>query len=889
MHHYLRPLLAPRSVALVGASQRPGSLGRIVFENLLGGEYKGTLHAVNPSHARVLAQPTYASLAAIGQPVDLAVIATPADTVPDILEGVRKGTLGAAVLMSAPLRADRTAASAWSRTVAGLARKRGIRLVGPGALGVIRTDIGLNATFCAPAALPGRLAIVAQSGAVSAAMLDFAAPLGIGFSTVITLGGGIDVGFGELLDALVVDPVTDGILLYVERIGDARTFLSALRAAARTKPVIVLKAGRSLEARRVPARDVVFDAALMRAGTVRVGTYTQLFAAARILAHGRVPRGDRLGIVSNGRGPAILAADDACERRVSIAKLAPATLAALDAILPPASERANPVDVRGGASAVLFAEAVRVTLADPGVDAVVALHVARPAIGATDSARAVAAVARESPKPVLGAWLGAVNRREVDDALDAGGIANFFTPENAVDAFSFLAAYRRNQAWLLEVPPPQPAPELPDTGLAERLRVAAEREGRARLSTGDLWALLAAFGVAVQPHGVAETLAEAESAARRLRFPVRMMLETDDASPAAWRDARTRTALARAWGELHTTRRGELRGRYTGRVIVLRPVTVSAPPAAIGVATDPVFGPVIMFDDATREAGARFALMLPPLNRRLAQDLLGEVLAPTPRAGATAAPAAAKRDALTDALIGVSTLVCALPWMRTLELRPVVVADGRAIVTGARAVIDPRRRPQPGYRHMAIHPYPVELVGDASLADGTRLTVRPIRPEDAALERAFVQGLSDQTRYFRFFYQLHELTPAMIARFTQVDYDRELALVAIARDARDREAFVGVARYIANFDGESAEFAVVVADAWQGRGIARMLMERLLAAARRRGLVRLEGTVLRANSNMLKFTAALGFRVRDDPDDAEQVIVERDLQGVPGNRVTLTT
>ena len=883
MHHYLRPLLAPESVALVGASERPGSLGRIVFENLLAGEFRGALYPVNPHHARLLTQPAYASIADIGQPVDLAIIATPAAAVPQILERIPRGRLKTAVLMSAPTDVDRASARNWQRTVAAQARRLGVRLVGPGALGVIRTDIGLNGTFCAPAALPGRLAIVAQSGAVSAAMLDFAAPLGIGFSTVVTLGGGIDVGFGELLDALVLDPVTDGILLYVEEIGDARTFISALRAAARTKPVVVLKAGRSLEPRRTPARDAVFDAALMRAGTVRVQTYTQLFAAARILSLRRIPRGDRLGIVSNGRGPSILAADEAQLRNVTVARLSHATVAALKQALRPEGVPSNPVDVRGSASPERFADAVRLTLADPGIDAVVALHVARPAIGATDSARAVANVARESSKPVLGAWLGAVNRWEVDKALDAGGIANFYTPETAVDAFSFLAAYRRNQGWLLEVPPPQPTPEPPDLDAAERIRLGAEREGRTRLSTGELLALLAAFGIAVPPHAVVDTLAEAQHAARRLHFPVRLMLESDDFGvTTALRDARTRDAVARAWGELHLSRRSDLRGRWTRRLVVMRmPAATGTAATAIGVATDPVFGPAIMLRDASAGSLTPQGLMLPPLNRRLALDLVAQAHA-LPRRVAHDTEVDARHEALAHLVTQVSTLVCALPWLRALELRPVVVVDGRALVTGARAVVDARRKPQPGYRHMAIHPYPAELVADVALRDGTMITLRPIRPEDAELERAFVHGLSEQTRFYRFFYQLQELTPAMLARFTQVDYHRELALVAVAREGKlgkEQEAFVGVARYIANPDGESAEFAVVVADAWQGHGVARTLMERLIDAARRRGLARLEGTVLRANHTMIKFVTALGFHVRDDPEDGEQVIAELPLAG----------
>jgi len=877
LHHYLRPLLCPQSVALIGASERPGSLGRIVFENLLAGEFKGALYPVNPNHARVLAQRTYGSLADIGQPIDLAIIATPAANVAPVLDGLAPGALKAAVLMSAPTAVDRAASAAWMRSVAAIARRQKVRLIGPGALGVIRTDIGLNATFCAPAALPGRLALIAQSGAVSAAMLDFAAPMGVGFSTVVTLGGGIDVGFGELLDALLVDPATDGIILYVEDVGDARRFLSALRAAARTKPVVVLKAGRSLEPNRIPSHDAVFDAALMRAGTVRVQTYMQLFAAARILSLGRIPRGERLAIVSNGHGPAMLAADEAQLRHVALAKLAPETIVALDRMLPGSILRTNPVDVRGGASPELFAAAVRATLDDPGVDAVVALHVARPVVGATDSARAVADVARHSPKPVLGAWLGAVSRRTVDDALGAGGIANFFTPENAVDAFSFLAVYRRNQAWLLEVPPPQPAVDPPDYAAAERIREAAERAGRTRLPAGDLYALLAAFRIGVPPFALVETLGEAEAAAKRLRFPVRLMLESDEGSAdAAQREVRTRAALARAWGELHASAAAEAANR-SGRTLIVRAPRLPAGPAfAVGVATDAAFGPVVTIGDGSGAALAPPGVMLPPLNLRLARDLVVQTFAPARRSTANAMPEST-REALATLLTQVSTLVCELPWLRTLDLRPVAMVDGALQVAATRAAVEPRRKPQPGYRHMAIHPYPAELVDVVTLRDATVLAIRPIRPEDALLERAFVNGLSEQTRYFRFFYQLHELTPAMLARFTQVDYDRELALVAVAKDSKGHDTFVGVARYITNFDGESAEFAVVVGDAWQGRGIAGALMQRLAAAAKRKGLARLVGTVLRANPNMLKFTQSQGFQLRDDPEDAEQVIAERVL------------
>ena len=870
MHHYLRPLFAPQSVALVGASERPASLGRIVYENLLGGGFTGDIYAVNPKHSRILAQPAFASLDAIGRPVDLAIVASPPEAVADIFANVTKPPR-AAILMSAPTRYNRKDADAWTRRIAAIAGKRKIKLIGPGALGVIRTDIGLNATYCAPVAHSGRLALLAQSGAVSAAMLDFAAPMGIGFSSVLSFSAGIGVGFGELLDFLLLDAATDGILLYIEDTGDARAFMSALRSAARTKPVVALKAGRSQEDRQQPSHDAVFDAALRRAGTVRVQTYTQLFAASRILAVGRIPDGNRLAIVSTGHGPALLAADSASERGVTLAKLASSSVAALDKILPPMSAPANPIDVRGDAPPGRLAAAVDVALSDPNVDAVLALHVAGPATGATDSARAVADVARKSRKPVFGAWLGALDRREADAALDAGNIANFFTPETAVEAFSFLAAYRANQRWLLEVPPSQPMPDLPDFDAVERIRERVERERKSRLDNADLAALLAAFGIRALPAILVETLAEAEAAAARFRFPVTLTFDTDSRHATSLRGVRTRAQLAKAWAALHLEGSAHDRESAAGRVIVRRQVARDGASAfAIGVTVDHVFGPVISLAAGAHgpQASAARALMLPPLNESLAADLMHAALASI---RTDSAPGESEQGAVQQVLLRVSALVCALPWVRVLELDPVVAIDGHAQVLDARIVVDPKRKSTAGYGHMAIHPYPVELIGTIALRDGTMIAMRPIMPEDAERERRFVQGLSDQSRYFRFFYQLHELTPGMLARFTQVDYDRELALVALAPDS---ESIIGVARYIVNPDHESAEFAIVVADEWQGRGVARPLMEHLIASARRRGLARLQGAVLKTNQKMLRFTKALGFSAHDDPEDHEQVVAE---------------
>ena len=792
MQHHLRPLLQPDSIALVGASERVGSLGRIVYERLLAGAYRGSVYPVNPAHREVLGHRAWPSLAAIGAPVDLALIAVPPHALVDVI-GSAQSTKIAVIVTSLDASNDQAAAAS-SSDLLDAARRAHVRIVGPGALGVIRPSRGLDATWCAPTAVPGRLALIAQSGAVAAAMLDFATPIRIGFSAVVSVGRGIDVGFGELLDLLLLDSETDGILVHVEEIGDARPFLSALRAAARTKPVVVLRAGRSLEPAAAIAHDDVFDAALMRCGTVRARTYLQLFAAAGILARGRIPGGDRIAIVSNGRGPAVLAADSAFDRGLDLAHLTSLTATKLAGLLESAAV-ANPIDVQGHSPPDRLAQAVGIAAEDPNVDAVVALHVPRPVTPAIEAARALASVAAAQRKPILAAWLGAVVRPDVQDALDAGGVSNFYTPETAVEALSFLAQYRNNQALLLEAPPPQPEPQPQDLAPLETLRAKLAEEDRASVDASEASVILAAFGFSSKPQR-------------------------------------------------------EVAGAVE-----------------LGIYDDPRFGPVIFVRPARSQSLVqRRALALPPINARLAADLLAGAVAGEPLR--VLDPALV--DAVVDALTRLSALACMLPWVRGGALQAVVAAGGRFAIRDARFDIDPQRRLMRGYPHMAIHPYPVELIGDVALPDGTSVHVRPIRPEDAALEQAFVHGLSDETRYYRFFYRLNELTPQMLARFTQVDYDRELALVALT-DAATSPAFVGVARYIANPGETSAEFAIVVADAWQRRGVGRVLMRGLIVCAKRRGFETLRGMILRENERMLAFVRSLGFELRDDPEEPSQI------------------
>jgi acetyltransferase len=869
--HYLQPLLAPRSVALVGATERPGALGEILHRNLAAAGLRGALFAVNPKHPTLFGAQAYARLADLPQRPDLAVIVTPARTVPGIVREAGAAGIRAAVVLTSGFAEAGEEGRHLQSEMLQAAHDRGVRLLGPNCLGLIRTDVGLNATFARSYAHAGNLALVSQSGAMCTAMLDWAYGAGVGFSSVVSLGGAADIDFGEVLDFLVADEATRAILMYVEGLHDARRFVSALRAAARVKPVIALKVGRFRSGSRaatshtgaLTGSDAVFEAALRRCGTVRVRTYTQLFAAARLLAGGVMPRGARLAIVTNGGGPGVVAADSAAESGVPLATLAPETLAALDAALPAQWSRANPLDIIGDAPPERFAAATKAALADPGVDALLVLYSPVAVTSPREAAEAVALAARGGAKPVLAGWLGDINPSESRRCLDAAGIANFYTPENAVEAFSFVCAYRRHQRELLQVPPALHAHETqPDLAAAAMIRDRALADGRTLLGEDEAKRLLAAFGLPVPASVLAKTKDEALAAADKIGFPVVLKIRSPDLTHKSdvggvRLSLQNAGMVASAWDDMmRHVRALRPEARIDGALVQPMLRYEHAREVLVGVATDPVFGPVISFGAGgiAVEAVRDTALALPPLNAPLAHELMA--LTRVHRLlGAYRNVPAVDLEALCAILSGVSRMVCLLPWLAEMDLNPVLAHPGGAIIADARVLIDAQRlAPAPRYRHMAIHPYPAELEEDLVLRGGEHLRLRPMRPEDAELERRFVESLSERARYQRFMQQMSGLTPAMLARFTQLDYDRELALVAV-----HAQAFIAVGRYAPNPDGETAEFALVVADPWQGKGLGRALLERLCRTAREAGYRALYGHILSANRQMLELAQRLGF------------------------------
>jgi acetyltransferase len=887
--HYLQPLLAPRSVALVGASERAGSLGSLVWRNLVAGGLRGALFAVNPKHRTLFGEKAYASLGDLPGPVDLAVVATPAHTVLRVLEDAGAAGVGAAVVLTSGFGETGEAGRALQEDLLAIARKGHVRVLGPNCLGLMRTDAGLNATFARTPARPGRLAIVSQSGAVCTAILDWAYHALVGFSSVVSLGAAVDVDFGEVLDFLVADQATDAILMYIEGVHDARRFMSALRAAARVKPVVALKVGRYASGSRAASShtgalvgsDAVYDAALRRGGSVRVKTYTQLFAAARILSAGRPASGERLAILTNGGGPGVMAADSAAENGVPLAQLSALTVAALNRLLPKQWSRGNPIDLIGDAPAERFGEASAAVLADPGVDALLAMY---SPVAVTDpgaAARAVGEAARGSPKPVLGAWLGDIGATESRDLLEAHGIPNFYTPENAVEAFAVVCAYRRNRAQLMEVPAALGDPDdtpAPDLAAALRIREAALAQGRTLLGEHESKALLQAFGLPVPASSVAREREAALAAARAIGFPVVIKIHSPDITHKSdvggvRLGLQNPEMVASAFDDmLRHVRALRPDARIEG--VTVQPMLryPHAREVLVGLSSDAVFGPVISFGagGVAVEAVRDTAVALPPLNAALARELMQRTRVHRLLTGYRDVPAA-DLGALERILLGVSRMACELAWLKEMDLNPVLAHPGGAMIADARVVIDAQARQRDAhYRHMAIHPYPVELEHEVALRDGRRVRLRPIRPEDAERERRFFDSLSQRSRYQRFMQYLRELPPAMLARFTQIDYDRELALVAVHLGE-----FIAVGRYVPNPDGRSAEFALVVGDAWQGKGLGRLVLERLVAAARDAGYEALYGHILEANRDMLELARHLGFVEHARSGDA--VTVKRSL------------
>jgi acyl-CoA synthetase (NDP forming)/RimJ/RimL family protein N-acetyltransferase len=817
--HPLERLLAPRAVAILGGG-RGDAVGERVLRNLVAGGFKGALHAVDvPGASELPGVRVERALADVEETVDLAVIATPIAGQLDAVRACALRRVGGAVIPAGVLGASQRGGEEHAATRALLdeAARGGLRLVGPNSVGLARPGAALQATLtngAAPAG-PGGLGLVSQSGAVCAAALDWAAAHRIGFSTVVSLGDAIDVDVGEVLEYLALDPDTKAIVLYLETVRSARALLSGLRLAARIKPVVVVKSGRHALHPSLPPlgggrvgegglSDDAFDAALARTGAVRVPTLRTMFAAAALLGTPRFVGGNRLAIVSNARGIGLLAADRAADLGVPVPALAPETRKRLAEILPAAARPANPVDLLGDADPERYAAAVKAVLADPNVDAVLAMLAPHAPTRPVESADAAIAAARGQRKALFGCWIGEESVREARARFVEARVPEFASPESSVEAFAILASHARNQELMRQLPGPLAPDAIPYVERARDLVRAALARKRSELTSAELHRVLAAIDVR-----------DRNLAGQRVRGT-----------------------------ELH-----------------------------VSVTRDPIFGPVIRFGrgGAPGLVGDAVAA-LPPLDTAIIRTLVrSSRLAALFGDGGELGPE--ERDAFERTLWAVSELVCEVPEVQELEIGPLVVAGSVVYAGGSRARL---AWPGPGsarYDHMAIHPYPSDLVDRWELAGGVQVTVRPIRPEDAEMEASFVRNLSDHARHFRFGVAIKELTREMLVRFTQIDYDRELALLVLT-EAGGEETEVAVARF-ARTGPDSADIAIVVGDAWQGKGLGRRLLVRLMDIARTRGIRRFEGEMLSENLPIRNLLASLGFKFHRDPEGGDIVLFEK--------------
>jgi len=877
----LHTLFAPKSVALIGASGRPGSMGTTLLDNLLGGGYKGKLFAVNPKYDRLGELPCYDSVAELPEAPDLAVICTPPATVPQLVRQLgERGTRAAVVLSSGMAKARDSRGRSLRQATLDAAHPYLLRLLGPNSAGLLVPGLGLNASVAHSGALPGRIAFVSQSGSLMTGVLDWARTRGVGFSHFISLGDSSDVDLGDVLDYLASDGHAGAVLLYVDQLGYARKFMSAARAAARSKPVLVLKShggedgvrAVASESGALASEDDVFDAAVRRAGMLRVYTTEQLFAAVETLAHARPLHGERLAIVSNGAGPGRLARDALRHGGGTAALLAPASIAALEA-LTPGFAMANPVNLGGGAPPERYAAALEILLKDPQVDAVLVVHSPTATVDSRAVANAIAPLAKAASRPLLSCWLGGASVLEARTIAANARMPTFRTPEDGVAGFLQLVQYRRNQNLLMEVPPSMPGYMAPDRSAARALVREAIQAKRLLLSDPETKAILRAYGLALVETRAALDIDAAVAAARAIGYPVAVKILTPDVMHKSDFGGVTldldSDEAVRAAAQRMRRRLQELfpQARFDGFSVQAMCRKAHGHELIVGAATDPVFGPVLVFGQGgvAVEVTDDHSVALPPLNLVLARDLVDRTRVARLLAGYRNRPPA-NLDAILAVLIQVSRLVSDIPEIVELDINPLVADSRGATVLDARMRLALADRSGSTLDRLAIRPYPRELEQTIDW-HGAPLLLRPIRPEDGPAHLAFFDAMTPDDIRYRMFVRIRELQPSQLARFTQIDYDREMAFIATRQNADGVNETLAVGRVVADPDNTSAEFAVTVRSDLKGMGLGRIMMEKLIGYCRARGTGEIVGEALPQNARIVAMVKKLGFEVTIDGED----------------------
>jgi len=887
--HYLSPLFEPSSILAIVDGEPPLPWIAHLLGRLAG---SGVRHTLLDAHDAVT--PPQADF-------DLALIAVaPAKVGAAAGRAAALGCRAAAVLTPDVDPGD-------AQRCRDLARAAGMRLLGPGTMGFVRPSLGLDASRMGPMPVAGNVALVSQSGVLAGAILDWAGAGAGGFSLAVSLGAELDVDVAQVLDYLANDGRTKSVVLYLEAVHRPRAFMSALRALATVKPVVVLKGHRDDGARAraqthsgaICAPDAIYSAALRRAGAVQVRLMTQIVNAARILASRDWPVGRRLAVLGNGSGPAALAADMAGWNAIALPAPGEDCVRALVERLP-GRPPGNPLNLGVEAGPREFADALGILGRDPGSDAMLVMFAPHAGVDPAAVTEAVALAARGLRKPLFACWMGDATVRPLWKTLDDAGVPVFRTPESAVDAYATLAAFHQNQQLLQQTPRSLSDMSPPDLDGARTLIEGVIAERRQVLTEMESKALLGAFHVPVTRTVLARSATEAIVIGEQIGFPLVMKVASQDITRKSdvggvALDVRSAAEVRAQFAQIVAAAR---RARPAARIdgVTLQPMRGGSGARELyaGVFRDPLFGPVIAFGAGGRrlEVVRDITLEFPPLNRFLARRMIERTRVSEALGPFRGAPAI-DFEQLERLLVRVSEMVCELPWIAEVDVNPVIADERGVVAVDARVVVDPAAGRQAArYAHLAILPYPAQLTQVRTSPDGRSYTIRAIRPEDADLLQRFVREMSEESRYFRFVSSIQELTPRMLVRYTQVDYDRELALVAVVGadegpagagepggdQAGGQERIVGVVRYLLNPDGDTCEFAIAIADDWQGKRLGSTLMRAIVDAARAKGLRRIEGYVLANNTRMLALMGRIGFRIASWREDPTMKLVSMSLQ-----------
>lgn len=870
----------PKSVAVIGANDRQGSIGSALIDNLIQGGYTGTIVPVNPNHETIHGLKAYATITEVESAPEMAIIATPIATVPEIVrQCVRAGTQGV-IIISAGGKELGEEGSFIEEQIQGAAEGSGMRIIGPNCMGVIRPGKNLNATFAGGMPAKGTLAVISQSGAICSSILDRAALENTGFSHFVSIGSMLDVDFGDMIDYLGNDGSVKAILLYMENLTNPRKFMSAARSVSRIKPIIVLKAGKSKAGARAASthigsmagEDAVYDAAFKRAGIVRVPSLARLFDCAELMAKQPRPSGTRLAIITNGGGPGVMAADTLAEYGLEPAPLNEEIMTRLGEILPPYWSRGNPIDILGNATVERFATVFDLCMASREFDGILVIMVPQNLTAPEEVASALAKLARRKRVPVFASWMGGKQMAEAVHILNQADIPTYETPERAVRAFLYMVEYTKNLELLSQVPPKLPTELYFNRDQVFRTIYECFEQETELLSEIQSKEILAAYGIPVNETKLAATADEAVTLADGMEMPLVMKVISPDISHKSdaggvQLDLRNEADLRQAFERIMAGARAHNpEARISG--VSLQPY-IAKPDfeLLIGSKTDENFGPVLCFGSGGvfAEVLDDKALGLPPLNRLLARRMMEETrILPLLQGYRNNPPADLEK--LEELLMRLSQLVIDFPEIVELDINPVLVKNGQPCAVDARIRL--ARVEDNTKLHLVISPYPQHLERHDFTDMQMPLFIRPIKPEDAPLFVELFNALTPTSIYYRFFSVVKTLSAEVLARFTQVDYDREISFVALD-DSEDQERMLGVANIVGEPDGKRGEFSVLIGDPWQGKGIGAKLLLQCLAIAKERGMEIVWGTVLAENSYMIALGKKLGFTVKQGQEPSE--------------------